>query len=420
MTVKRILHTSDWHLGQTFHDAERTWEHEQFLSWLRGTLREREVDALLVTGDIFDTATPSSVAQRQWFDFLAGVVRDRPQCDVVAIAGNHDSAQRLDAPEALTRALGLTVVGSARDANGDFQAERLVVPLGARSEVGTWGWAATLPFLRGDDLGTLAELHVDDAYEGLVRRRHEAVFAHLGTVAKPGHARFALGHGVVLGSERSPDSERAVRIGNAEGFSVDVFPADLTYVALGHLHRPQRVGGKDHVRYAGSPLPLHVSEAEYAHQVVLITVDDGALISIEPLLIPKAVAVVRVPAKGRTAPPDEVLAELRLLTAMGSLPEVQRPWLAVRFLLETPRPGFADEVVRAIEGKGYRLTTVEADRPKGEKVEPLTVHRRLQNLEPIDVFRALYKRHHPDTQPSLALEQAFRELEQRLAEESGS
>ena len=412
MTQKRILHTSDWHLGQTFHGFERTWEHERFLAWLLETVVAREVDALLVSGDVFDTPNPSSAAQRQWFDFLVAVTRERPGCDVVATSGNHDSPQRLDAPEALTRALGLHIVGSARDAGGVFDAARLVVPLGKGSEGGVWGHVAAIPFLRGDDLGTLTELHADDGYVQLTRRRHGAVFDELASRAAPGHARFAMAHGVVVGEESASRSEREIRIGNVGGVPVDVFPADLTYVALGHLHRPQRAGGRESVQYAGSPLPLHVSEAEYAHRAVLVTVEGGALCEMESVPVPKSVPVVRVPSAGTSMSPDEVLAELRLLPSRASLPEAQQPYLDVRFLRAAPRPRFVEEVTAAIEGKGYRITTVRPEEldPKPPVPGEEVAERELDDLTPDEVFLELYGRKYPDQKPSADLLRAFGEL----------
>ncbi len=412
MNQKRILHTSDWHLGQTFHGFDRTWEHQCFLAWLLETIVAREVDALLVSGDIFDTPNPSSLAQRQWFDFLVAVMRERPGCEVVATAGNHDSAQRLDAPEALTQALGLHIVGSPCDAIGTFDAARLVVPLGKGSEGGVWGHVAAIPFLRGDDLGTLTELHADDGYVQLTRRRHDAIFEELASRAAPGHARFAMAHGVVVGEASASSSEREIRIGNVGGVPVNVFPDDLTYVALGHLHRPQRAGGRDAVQYAGSPLPMHVSEAEYPHRAVLVTVEGCVLQSMESLLVPKSVPVVRVPRSGKAALPEVVLAELRALPSLASLPEAQRPYLDVRFVRAAPRPSFVEEVAAAIEGKGYRITTVRQDEPAGANVasSEAIAQRNLDDFAPEEVFRKIYQRMYANQPPSDELLRAFGEL----------
>jgi len=411
MGLRRILHTSDWHLGQSFHGFDRTWEHERWLDWLVDTLGRYRIDALCIAGDIFDTPNPSSLAQRQWFDLLGRVVRAYPACDIVAIAGNHDSPQRIDAPQALTASLGIHIVGSARDAHGQFRPERLVVPLGTRHPEGVWGFAAAVPFLRGDDLGTLAELQADGAGVELTRRRLDAVFTHMDSVASSQHARVALAHAVVTGELSASTSERDIRIGNVEGIPVDVFPASLAYVALGHLHRPQRAGGRNHVQYAGSPLPLHVSEADYAHRVVVATFDGPVLTDIESVAIPKGVTIVRVPPPTQRALPDDVLRMLEQLPRCADLPVAQRPFVDVRFVEDAPRPTILEEVAKALEGKGYRLTGVRAERNQQApgavfSDEPTS----LASLSPEEVFVELYRRKYKGSLPSEALVRAFRDL----------
>ena len=414
MTTRRVLHTSDWHLGQSFHGFDRTWEHEQFLDWLVTTIVDQEIDAVLVSGDIFDTINAPNAAQRLWFDFLGKVLVRRPGCDVVAIAGNHDSAARLDAPEALTRALGLAVVGSPRNAEGVFDARRLIVPLGARSargEAGVWGHVAALPFFRGDDLGTLTELHGEGAYLERVRLRHAETFAALDAVRAPGLARMGMFHGVLQGAtQRSDRSERDVRVGNVEGIPEDLFPNDLGYLALGHLHRPQRVRGQDHVRYAGSPLPLHVSEADYPHQVVLVSFEDGVRTGIESLRIPQHVPVVRIPAAGQSLPTmDEVLAVVNALPSRVSEPVERQPYVEVRFVPDSPRVGFSNEVASAAASRGYRLTTVRSEQVRDPGAAPAPMVS-LTELEPEQVFGLLYARTYKGAAPPDDLLRAFHEL----------
>lgn len=413
MTRKRVLHTADWHLGQSFHGFDRAFEHTRFLEWLLARVEEHEVDALFIAGDLFDTVNPPNAAVRQFNDFLGTLLRRRPSCEVVAIAGNHDSASRIDSSSALTGALGLHVLGAVRTAEGRFDPARLVVPLGARDGAEPWGHAAAIPFLRSDDLGTLTELTEGDAYERLLRRRHEAVFEALAQVSGPTHARFALAHGVVLGeARRSEESERDVRIGTVEGVPADVFPADLTYVALGHLHRPQRAGGRTHMQYAGSPLPLHVSEADYAHRAVLVTVEGRDLVSIDDLLVPKTVEVVRVPGRGRALGAEETLAALRALPdASKRAPEV-RPYLEVRVALEGPRANFVTEVLAALEHRGYRLTTVRVEQAAADTLMPTNegAAADLDDFTPEEVLQRLHALHFGGAEPSAALRSAFATL----------
>ncbi len=410
MTKRRVLHTSDWHLGQSFHGFDRTWEHQEFLDWLVTTIVAQEIDAVLVSGDIFDTVNAPNVAQRQWFDFLGRVFRERPGCDVVAIAGNHDSASRLDASGALTSAIGFHVVGSPRSAEGAFDAGRLVVPLGTQGG-GVWGHVAALPFFRGDDLGTLTELHGEGAYLERVRRRHGEVFAALDAVRAPGLARLGMFHGVLDGeTERSDRSERDVRVGNVEGIPESFFPADLGYLALGHLHRPQRVRGQDHVRYAGSPLPLHVSESEYPHQVVIVTFEDGVRTGVESVRIPQQVPVLRIPSGGQPLPDAAtLLATVQALPNRAADPVERQPYLEVRYLQDGPQPGFTNQVAAAAASRGHRLTTVRSERATGPVDDPPNTYV-LAELDPEHVFDMLYRRTYRGAAPPDDLVRAFREL----------
>src|SRR5664279_627986 len=126
----RLFHTADWHLGHHLHGVSRQLEHQQFLDWLLLELHNKQADALIVAGDIFDSANPSSAAQSQLYDFLVKAKAQLPNLDIVLIGGNHDSASRLDAPSPILNALGVTVVGGlSRDDQGGIDWDRLLVPL---------------------------------------------------------------------------------------------------------------------------------------------------------------------------------------------------------------------------------------------------------------------------------------------------
>jgi len=393
MTIRRILHTSDWHLGQTFHGFDRTWEQQQVLDWLVEQVVAHEVDALLISGDIFDTVNPSNVAQRQWFDFLGTLVRTRPTCEVVAIAGNHDSAQRLEAPDALTRALGLQIIGLARDGDGQFDPDRLILPLGSRDPAGVWGHVAAVPYLRGDDLGTVAEWQAENAFFDLMRRRLDAVFTRLRERSSDKQARLGLFHGVIGGTSERSVTERDIRIGNSDGVPADMFPDDLTYLALGHLHKAQRAGGNDHFRYAGSPLSLHVSESEYNHQVVLVEIDDGQRGAITSISVPKRVTVARIPKSGQAIQShDETLKQVSALPDRSDLPLAEQPFLEVRFLHDQPRPDFAGEVAVAAAQRGHRLTTVRGETPVDVARAPAPPVLSIVEIPPEEVLRLLFER----------------------------
>lgn len=247
----KLLHTSDWHLGHTLLDADREVEHDEFLSWLLDTIEAHEVDALLVTGDIFDSANPPATAQRAWYRFLVEAGRRRKGLQVVAIAGNHDSAARLEAPREVLASLDVTVVGELPCADGRLDPARLLVPLRDREGVRR-AWVAAVPYLRSSDLaGFGEEAALED--DGSVRidpnaTRVAAVYAEASALVRSrrtdGEAVVLTGHLYAAGGHLSEISERKIQKGNQEAVALDVFGSDVGYVALGHLHLAQTVGGR--------------------------------------------------------------------------------------------------------------------------------------------------------------------------------
>src|SRR5699024_3047375 len=146
--MMKIVHTADWHLGQTFHGQERHAEHRAFLDWLLDTLASQEADALLVAGDIFDVVNPSLRAQELLVDFIVSAHERLPQLDIVLIAGNHDSGNRIELPAPLMRRLRTHALGRVCWLDdGSLDTERLLVPLSDASGA-IRAWCLALPFLR--------------------------------------------------------------------------------------------------------------------------------------------------------------------------------------------------------------------------------------------------------------------------------
>ncbi|MEZ4400548.1 MAG: exonuclease subunit SbcD, partial [Kofleriaceae bacterium] len=285
----RVLHTSDWHLGHALHDLPRDREHAAFLAWLLDTLDREEIDALLISGDVFDAGNPPASALEAWYGFLAAAHRRRPHLMVVAIAGNHDSPSRLTAPAALLAGVGARVVGAVpRRPDGTVDAAALVVPL-ADATGAVRAQVAAVPYLRPGDLDDQGGARAD-----AVRELYLQVLAAARAARAPGQALLAMGHLHLVGGLASAASER--RLGGVD-VGDDGFGADIAYVALGHLHRAQRVG-VDHVRYAGSPIPLSMGEAGYAHQVVVVELADGALSGFRTVPVPRLIELVRLPRRG--------------------------------------------------------------------------------------------------------------------------
>jgi exonuclease SbcD len=392
----RLLHTSDWHLGQTLHNFDRTHEHQCFLDWLLDTIVAEEADALLIAGDVFDNSNPSAASQRQLYRFLQQARARAPQLDIVVIAGNHDSPGRLEAPGPLLEAHGTRVVGHVvRDAAGNIDLERFIVPL-AGKDGGVKAWCVAIPFLRPGDVPRVAPAAdggADDAFDAyltgirlLYRQAYELARARAGA----GQAIVAMGHCHMVGGDASPDSERRIVIGGTEALHASMFDPDIAYAALGHLHLAQRVGGQDRLRYSGSPLPLSFAEVGYKHQVLRIDLDGARAAAIEPLHVPRAVELLRVPAS--PAPVKQAIAELVGLD-LPDRPREAWPYLEVRVLLDAPEPGLRAQVEAALEGKPVRLAKIEPTRriATAPGVEPALSLDQLAQLQPDDIFRRLWQ-----------------------------
>jgi exonuclease SbcD len=408
----RLLHTSDWHLGQTLHSFERTYEHHCFLDWLLDTVVAEQADALLIAGDVFDNANPSAAAQKQLYRFLQQAKARAPGLEIVVIAGNHDSPGRLEAPGPLLEAHGTSVIGHIhRMADGAIDLERLVIPLHG-ADGGIEAWCLAIPFLRPGDVPRGAPVDAgappaDPYLEGIALLYRQA-FALALSKRQPGQAIVAMGHCHMVDGQASLDSERRIVIGGTEALPGTVFDPAIAYAALGHLHLAQRVGKQDRVRYCGSPLPLSFAEVGYTHQVLRIDLDGAAAKEIVSIPVPRAVDLLRVPSQ-----PASVNAAIAELVALD-LPERplhEQPYLEVRVLLDGPEPSLRAQVEAALEGKPVRLAKIEPTRrvQTAPGVEPALTLDQLALMQPDDIFRRLWLQRFGDEAPNDQLA-AFAEL----------
>jgi exonuclease SbcD len=280
----KILHTSDWHLGRTLYSKkERQEEHKAFLEWLLKTIKENSIDLLLIAGDIFDTASPSTTSQRLYYDFLVKV--KTAGCEnVIVVGGNHDSPSFLNAPKDILAALNVAVIGNATE---NIEDEILVVKdNNGNPTIIVCG----VPFLRERDISRFAE---GENYSDRSKRINENIKKHYEEIAELAENKrkelgkqipiIATGHLSVAGGQRNEDDGvRETYIGNIEAVGSDIFPDTFEYVALGHYHIPSKI--KEHIRYCGSPIPMGFGEAKQTKCVYVIDYAKGQ--NIETIEIP--------------------------------------------------------------------------------------------------------------------------------------
>ena len=295
----RLLHTSDWHLGQHFMDKSRQAEHQALIAWLLEQVEAQAVDAVLVAGDIFDTGTPPSYA-RELYNQL--VVRlNKAGIALLLLGGNHDSPATLGESRELLAHLGTTVIAATHE---DPATQVIVLP---QSNGDPGCIVCAIPFIRPRDvLQSQAGQSAEDKQLSLQTAIHEhygAVFAAaierqsaLAAEHGPNFGRLlpiiATGHLTTVGASTS-ESVREIYVGALEAFPTAAFPP-ADYIALGHIHRPQKVGGLEHIRYCGSPIPLGFDEARQTKEMLLVDLDSDGLKAVTVLPVPRFQALVAV------------------------------------------------------------------------------------------------------------------------------
>ena len=393
----RILHTADWHLGARLVERDRLPEHAAFLDWLIDTLRAEKIDALLVSGDVFDAANPPQDAVALYFDFLKRLA-DLKTVKAVITGGNHDSASHLNAPRELLKRFDVHVFGHAGENN--------VVDLGGAV-------VAAVPFLRERDLRqatageTITAVH--EQVRAAIRAHYATQLAACRDLAQ-GRLVIAMGHLTVLGATTS-DSERDIHIGNLGAVGADLFNG-FDYTALGHLHRPQKVAGIETIRYSGSPVALSFSEAADAKSVVILDLQNH---SPAPILLPTK-ALDRQENGGRRieiqtlpipATRQLIRANVNRATLTADLQAVPGgSWAEITVKLDAPEPDLDRQVREAAAGR-FEVLKVLADLPTTAATPWQPNGPALHDLQPRDVFRELLQE---KQLPSEELSAAFDEL----------
>lgn len=405
----RLIHTADWHIGQTLNGWTRESEHRAFLAALADLVAEREADALIVAGDVFDGINPSGEALQTLYETLVALRARRPHLTTVMVAGNHDPAGRLEAPAAVLRAIGVHVAGVMHRRDGAVDLDRHLVAL--RDAGGTErARILAIPFLRAPDLPGLGQPAPDDAGSPVVaatRRLYAEATAAAQRTGQPGPL-LATGHLHCSGAAESEGAERRILVGGEHAVPHDVFPAELAYVALGHLHKPQRVG-RDGVRYAGSPFPLSATEIDYEHGVTLVDVGEGGAVRAEHLRLSRPVPCLRLPETGALtiAALDGALAALPL---DADLPVDRRAFVNVVVAPEGPAAGLASEVERILLGHPVRCAGIRIERPAPAPGGEAAPARPLAESSPADLFATAFEAEHGMT-PTPEHRAAFHEAE---------
>lgn len=403
----RVLHTSDWHIGRTLYGKKRYEEFEAFLTWLVETIQQNEIDALLVAGDVFDTSAPSNRAQELYYRFLCRVAASSCR-HVVVVAGNHDSPSFLNAPKELLKALDVHVVGSSAESPED---EVLVLRNG--QDVPELIVCA-VPYLRDRDI-RVAE--AGESIEDKERKLIEGIRNHYSTVAALAEQRrkelgvdipiIGTGHLFTAGGQTvEGDGVRELYVGSLAHVTAGIFPACFNYVALGHLHVPQKVNGSEIIRYSGSPLPMGFGEAKQQKSICQIEFQSTNA-SVQLIDVPIFQKLERV--KGGW---DGISSRILELSAMD-----YQGWLEVIYEGDEVIGDLRERLDAAISGTQMEILRIKNNRIIGRVLAQIHEEETLDDLNVNDVFERCLAVHDVPEDQRPELLRAYQETVSSLYED---
>lgn len=382
-------------------DHERSEEHARFLAWLLEQITELQPNLLIIAGDVFDSANPPQQAMTQYYEFLAAV--SRTKTEVLVVGGNHDSALTLNSPRDVLRALKIRVVGSAPEDHRE-----------ALLDLGDVVVCA-VPYLRERDVRRASAGQNSDEVAAQMREgialHYRQIFNHACELAQ-GRPVVTTGHLTAVGVHSS-ESERSIQIGNLGAVTAECF-SGFAYIALGHLHRPQSVGGSYHIRYSGSPIALGFDETDVPKQVLFVTTTKSDKIEIRPIPVPCSRRLLRVKCRL-----DELAARLaEIVPAEGEF----APWLEITVEDGAMHPDL-DHRVRSVLGTcPAAILKILAPRPADalEGAEAAFSGRTLAEIKPEEVFAERLRREGIEvaSDEAMALTATFAELLTRMQDEA--
>ncbi len=399
----KILHSADWHLGQRFFSHERREEHAAVLTALLDIIEREHIEVLIIAGDVFDSATPPNYAQQQYYHFLSQL-QNSPCQHVVIIAGNHDSPSYLNAPKSLLAAFNIHVIASiSYDADDKPDLNQLILPLRDKNS-DLLCVVAALPFLRDRELryAQLGESAEDK------RRQIQTSIANYYQLAAELVRKYqaqdvpliATGHLFAHGGNAS-DSERHIHVGNLGEVSARIFDPVFDYVALGHLHRAQKIS--DTVYYSGSLLPMHFSQK---HQVKTVNVVDfsNKTTDIKHIPLPAQRQLLKLVGKR-----SEILDKM---AAWQPDADIQAAWGEV-VLTEAPGIDISAELKAACADKALDIVKISLQQKTVSTDKPESVPR-LQDLEPEALFLRCCAEKNLNDEDTSALLSLFQQLYEEI------
>ena len=375
----KILHTSDWHLGQSFFTKSRKEEHQGFIDWLLQQVAEQQIDAVIIAGDIFDTGTPPSYAREMYNQFVVDM--QKLNCVLVVLGGNHDSVSTLNESKQILACLNTFVVAST-GISIDEQVFTIPDKLGQPAAI-----LCAVPFIRARDV-----LQSTAGETGLQKRQAlgDAIKQHYQTLYQIALAKrqdtgldlpiVATGHLTALGVSQS-ESVRDIYIGTLDGFAADGFPP-ADYIALGHIHKPQIVAKSEHIRYCGSPIPLSFDELGTQKQVMLVEFTGSKRSTLQAIDIPIFQPMLVI--KGDLEKIEKALQQFNVDAELGT--GTQPVWLCLEVDTQDYLADLQQRIQTLTEGLNVEVLQLRRSRNQRRQLLSQMQSETLAELTPADVF----------------------------------
>jgi DNA repair protein SbcD/Mre11 len=377
----KLLHTSDWHLGQSFFTKSRKDEHQAFINWLLAQVAQQQIDAVIIAGDVFDTGTPPSYAREIYNQFVVDL--QQLNCVLVVLGGNHDSVSTLNESKQILACLNTFVVAST---GVDINEQVFCIP----DKSGNPGAIlCAVPFIRPRDVlqSSAGESGIDKRQAlGDAIKQHYAKLYQLAVVIQQKQMQqsgvtlpiIATGHLTALGVSQS-DSVRDIYIGTLDGFAADGFPP-ADYIALGHIHRPQLVAKTEHIRYSGSPIPLSFDELTSQKQIMLVEFKGGT----------RHLSAIDVP---RFQPMQVIKCDLAAIeqalqqfTSQEQVAQEMPCWLCIEVETQDYLSDLQQRIQSLTEGVNVEVLQLRRSRNKQRQLLSQQQRETLAELKPLDVF----------------------------------
>ena len=364
----KIIHTSDWHLGQNFFGYDRTKDHESMIGQLIELVKAEEPDALVIAGDIFDVAAPNTTIQKKFAEAVVQIHDARPSMTIVCISGNHDSASRHEVHQTPWEALKVKMIGKVNMTD----MEENIIPIDGK------GWIVAIPYTNERRLNDEFYCNLEDAVKEKTAEKLPIIY---------------VGHAAITGCDHTGhDIMNGRFVGGIEYTELNKLGDVYDYIALGHIHKAQTFGN-GRARYCGTPIPVSFDEVRsgYEHGFSIVEIEaHGGIPSIRTVDVECPHPLVSIPSEGH-APWKDVIAELK------KFPSDIEAYIRLNVLLKDSEQMPFDkdrQIEEAMAGKAARYAVTNPTREsqvseerRQNAMKAITVEE-LQKLDPATVLKA--------------------------------